>query len=204
MCGQETSKTSVDWGKFGGRKLEVMRAIIRAKAKYVPKYRRELLKCDAIVETVYGDNYWSCGLKTQCAVGKRKRPAWENHHGAATYEATWRITTSRIGEIGARTKPAAGGWGEALLGSLLKLAAYRIPRNQQWHQENSWWHPRPRHSSRSWVYDDDILAWTTHRILHKFKLPVFCSCNLHLNPTRSIMVEFLYSLLDHISLLNCT
>ena len=36
----------------------------RAKAECVPECRRELLKCDVIVEAVYGDNYWSCGLKT--------------------------------------------------------------------------------------------------------------------------------------------
>ena len=46
-------------------KLEVMRAIQGTKAKCVPEYRRGLLKCDVIVKAVYGDNYWSWGLKTQ-------------------------------------------------------------------------------------------------------------------------------------------
>ena len=45
--------TEASWEE---EKLEVMRAIIRAKAECVPEYRRELLKYDVIIEAVNGDN----------------------------------------------------------------------------------------------------------------------------------------------------
>ena len=46
--------TEASWEE---EKLEIMRVIIRAKSKYVPEYRRELLKSDdIIVEAVHGDN----------------------------------------------------------------------------------------------------------------------------------------------------
>ena len=69
---------------------------LRPKVKCVPEYRRELLKFDdVIVEAGYGDNYWSCGLKThEVPWANEKRLAWKKHHGAATYGAARRITTS--------------------------------------------------------------------------------------------------------------
>ena len=64
-CGaKKLAKQVLTEASWEEEKLEVMSAIIRAKAECVPEYRRELLKCDVIVEAVYGDNYWSCGLKT--------------------------------------------------------------------------------------------------------------------------------------------
>ena len=64
-CGaKKLAKQVLTEASWDEEKLEVMSAIIRAKAECVPEYRRELLKCDVIVEAVYGDNYWSCGLKT--------------------------------------------------------------------------------------------------------------------------------------------
>ena len=60
---------------------------LRAKAKCVPEYRRELLKFDdVIVEAGYGDNYWSCGLKThEVPWANEKDWPGKKHHGAATY-----------------------------------------------------------------------------------------------------------------------
>ena len=74
--------TEASWEE---EKLEFMRAIIRAKAECVPEYRRELLKCDVIVEAVYGDNYWSCRLTTHdgpWANGKDrpgKKTSWSSY-----------------------------------------------------------------------------------------------------------------------------
>ena len=84
-----------------------MRVIIRAKSKCVPEYRRELLKSDdVIVEAVHGDNYWSCGLRTHDVPWANEKD-WpgKKHHGAAAK----RTTTVRIGDLGARSKPAADG-----------------------------------------------------------------------------------------------
>ena len=89
-------------------KLEVMRAIIRAKAESVPEYRRELLKCDVIVEAVYGDNYWSCGLKTHDVPWTNEKDWPGNIMGQLHMKLCEELKHQGIGEIGARTKPAAG------------------------------------------------------------------------------------------------
>ena len=47
-------------------KIEIMRHIIRAKAKCVPEYRQELLRTrEIIVEAVPGERFWSCGLSKE-------------------------------------------------------------------------------------------------------------------------------------------
>ena len=47
--------TEASWEE---EKLEVLRAVIRAKSTFVPEYRKKLLKSDdVIVEAVYGDKY---------------------------------------------------------------------------------------------------------------------------------------------------
>ena len=58
-------KQAVTEASWEEEKLGVMRAIMRAKSKCVPEYRRELLKSDyTIVDAFYGGIYWSGGLRT--------------------------------------------------------------------------------------------------------------------------------------------
>ena len=68
---------------------------LRPKAKCVPEYRRELLKFDdVIVEAGYGATTGHVGSKHTRCRGQMKKTGLEKHHGAATYEAARRITTS--------------------------------------------------------------------------------------------------------------
>ena len=87
------AKQAVTEASWEEEKLETMRAIIRAKSKCVPEYRRKLMKSEDIgIQSVHGDNLFSYSNKNRIVK---------------------RTLTARKCKLGAHSKPSAGGLGES-------------------------------------------------------------------------------------------